>query len=68
MATWETVEKVNSRLFSEHVSHTFLDTERMQVPGGWLVRTVLYNGSGSYKGDSVSMVFVPDLSHEWKVD
>ena len=36
-----------------------LTTSRLRVPSGWIVK---YEA-----GDEVSMVFVPDPNHEWKI-
>ncbi len=35
-------------------------TERMYVPGGWLVRITFYQVG-------ISSSFVPDPDHEWKI-
>ena len=32
-------------------------TERAKIPGGWLVRSDIYEGGG--------MAFVPDPDHKW---
>lgn len=34
-------------------------TDKMEVPGGWIVRTYMRNVS------AVAMVFVPDPDHLW---
>ncbi len=36
------------------------DLERIEVPGGWLVRTGLYSDNGS-----TSICFYPDPNHLW---
>jgi len=38
-------------------------TERLHVYGGWLVRT--YFG---LPATTLSMIFVPDPDHKWKID
>lgn len=48
-------------------------TERLEVIGGWIVKTVVVNenwikGSGEQLQSSVSMVFVADSNHEWEVE
>jgi len=47
-------------------------TDRMKLPAGWLVKTT---ESIEYQTEygveyviSTSMVYVPDLNHEWKVE
>lgn len=44
----------------EVVEHGFVNTERMKVPGGWIVASWL-NGSG------VNQVFVPDPMGTWEL-
>ena len=70
MATWEIVEKTKGCGFRGDVyRNTCTITERMQVPGGWLVRTVLYNDQDGGHGASVSMVFLPKHhAFDWKLD
>ncbi len=45
---WEIIEK-----------KVLIRTERLQVPGGWLVRT--------YVSDSSGITFYPDPDHSWQV-
>lgn len=40
-------------------------TERLKVPGGWLVRSLYFE----YKtGAALHHIFVSDPAHEWKLD
>lgn len=50
---WELIES-NRGLFSD----------RLGVPGGWIVRSIIPSGN---TGASVHMIFVNDPSHEWKI-
>ncbi len=46
-------------------------SERMRVPGGWIVRstTTIYGPTtGSAGGISVSQIFIVDHTHEWKIE
>lgn len=38
-------------------------TYRMNVIGGWLVKTETYDVN-----DALAMTFVPDPNHEWKLE
>lgn len=38
-------------------------TFRMKVPGGWVVKQVIQQGTAS-----VALCFVPDPGHEWKLE
>ena len=45
------------------------DTERLEVPGGWLYRTLLYEGEKDTVDDkwiAVSMAFVPNAGENKK--
>lgn len=42
-------------------------THRAKVFGGWIVRHIREGVSDS-ECDNVTMVFVPDVYHEWKVE
>ncbi len=39
-------------------------TDRFQVPGGWIVRTISYSDYCK----SVAQTFIPDPDHSWKLD
>lgn len=39
-------------------SNGFLNLERMEVPGGWLIRT--------FGRDGVAICFYPDPAHVWQ--
>jgi hypothetical protein len=43
-------------------------SERIKVPGGWLVRTVHVEWSHGGVACATHTVFVPGLSHEWSVE
>lgn len=45
--------------------HGYGDTERLEVPGGWLYRTT-FAGADQSAPPSVAMVFVPDPAQQWK--
>jgi hypothetical protein len=52
--------------FDENAAnYTGLQTERMAVFGGWIVRTVTWNKTRS---TSESSVFVPDAEHQWVIE
>ena len=56
LVEWEIVENTDSD-----------STERLAVPGGWLVRTQAIDSDD----DSVlatALVFLPDAKHEWLAD
>jgi hypothetical protein len=38
-------------------------TQRMKVPGGWLVRTMVSEGD-----NSVSLAFIPDATWSWGIE
>ncbi len=40
-------------------------TERAKVIGGWIVRTICWDGD--YQCQSESSVFIPDPEHKWKI-
>lgn len=42
-------------------------TERLRVPGGWLVRTGLSLTNRRGLGTGVALCFLPDPEHEWEV-
>lgn len=50
---WETVEEKG-----------YDSTDRMKVPGGWLVRCT-YRG---YHGGGVHVIFLDDPAHEWTLE
>ena len=39
-------------------------TQRAKVIGGWIVKHLW----GNTEGVTSSMVFVPDIHHDWKID
>ncbi len=60
---WERIETRDSDYRDER------DTARLNVPGGWLVRErVFRTGAGSHPDTcAVSIVFVADQDHAWKI-
>ena len=40
------------------------ETDRLEVPQGWLVRTRLYYGAG---GSATHTIFIEDVVHKWKL-
>lgn len=40
-------------------------TERMEIEGGWLVRTAIFTGKVGDGSCTVAITFVPDSKHEW---
>ena len=57
---WELIDnKVNHQVLRAKVT-----TERMKVPGGWIVRTIAGNNGGAIS-TSVSQVFFEDAGHYW---
>jgi hypothetical protein len=46
-------------------------SHRLKVPGGWIVRTVLWGvegwGGPNMSAADVAQSFVPDLNHDWKL-
>lgn len=47
-------------------------SHRLQVPGGWIVRTIVKyyqsTGDGAGGGCAVEQTFVSDPNHEWKIE
>jgi hypothetical protein len=41
-----------------------VQSSRLSVPGGWIVRTVVTSGSGRV---GVVQTFVEDANHSWKI-
>lgn len=37
-------------------------SERLKVPGGWIVRSWI-----SYNGSSVHQIFIADVNHAWEL-
>ena len=53
---WEMIEYTDER--------RIFGTQRLQVPGGWLVRTGCYH----FGQVSVAIVFFADASHLWELE
>ncbi len=51
----------------EQISHVNGDscTERAKVLGGWLVKVIQF---GLVNDSAMSVTFIPDKDHKWKVD
>lgn len=49
----------------EDIDADILITERLQVIGGWIVKSSFNNSEKNMYGES--SVFVPDPNHEWKL-
>lgn len=72
MAVWEYIPtgKQSAKLIENDLDET---TERMKVPGGWLVRTTFARETyglawgllGSRMAVSTSITYYPDPSHSW---
>ncbi len=73
---WQTIELVNQLTPAPPNLGTWIRTDRAQVIGGWLVRTVLVKreivqaspGSNSEMevDTSISLTFVPDPALAWR--
>jgi hypothetical protein len=72
---WEMIEQTCPG--TSATNYQCLQTERLEVPGGWLVRSTRYDhfiiSSGTVPpiaaagaGVGVGVTFVPDPSHTWK--
>ena len=46
------------------ISSTYVESARLKVPGGWLVRTIT---SRYHAGASVAQTFVPDADYSWSL-
>lgn len=61
--TWEDIVESDEPLASLGTR-----TQRLKVPGGWLIRTTASDTySGEYPAVAVALVFVPDVAHGWKL-
>lgn len=40
---------------------------RLEVPGGWIVRTAVYMDNSAGGSCTVEQTFVSDPTHEWKL-
>lgn len=43
----------------------YTETDRLKVPGGWIVRTV---AEGRNESIGVALTFVPDPGHKWSLE
>ena len=57
---WEIVEEN----FNDTTNQTLI-IERVGIPSGWLVRSLILDAFGAIISSSITSV--PDLSHKWKV-
>lgn len=46
-------------------SNQCIETYRLKVYGGWLVRTCWFDETGNGTSRSEALVFVPDPEHKW---
>jgi len=51
-------------IYKESGSQSLSSTDRAKVYGGWIVNTRLFNGKNGHE----SMVFIPDVNHEWVIE
>lgn len=58
---WEKLSEVEDPETNET---TITTSCRLNVPGGWIIRTIIV--SRYHSGPHVSQVFVPDEAHVWK--
>jgi len=72
---WEVVELIDQLTPQQPKLGNWLKTERVSVPGGWLVRTILIRREAAQVpgsavepeyNSSVSLTFVPDASWSWR--
>lgn len=56
---WEKIAQAQDSSVTGNTTGT--TSERLKVPGGWLVRTVVVH----YRGAAVDQAFVSDPGHEW---
>jgi hypothetical protein len=67
MLVWEVIEKGSLKQGLFRLEGGLLTaTERARVHGGWLVRTLVREQAKNISL-SVSMIFVPDLEHDWEM-
>ncbi len=46
------------------------DSDRLKVPGGWIVRSRLYinDNINGLAAASVHQIFIHDIAHEWEIE
>jgi hypothetical protein len=61
---WEIIKSDINNTLSENID--IVHSDRLWVPGGWIVRTIVKH---AYSGASVhsSQMFVKDINHGWKL-
>ncbi|WP_429885749.1 hypothetical protein [Geoalkalibacter halelectricus] len=61
MPRWQPIQenKETIEIFSKH--HKHVASERLKVPGGWVVRTIANRDSVA-----IDQIFVSDPNHEWQ--
>ena len=66
---WHKIGTCNT-VKAEHVDiEESVVTQRMEVPGGWLVRSFFFKtGNNGNLAATVAQSFVPDTKHEWVVE
>lgn len=73
---WQVIEQINQLSSAPPNVGSWIRTERAQVFGGWLVRTILVKRDVVQAGPSspseleadtsVSLTFVPDAGYAWR--
>lgn len=61
IAMWE-------KIFEESVSGGGIETNRMKVPGGWIVATTMIHHVMNGAGCSVHQLFISDPEHKWTIE
>ncbi len=58
---WEKIEDNN-----------FIVTQRMKVPGGWIVRSLYSDAVSSIAGPAITcalhQLFIEDVEHSWEIE
>jgi hypothetical protein len=51
----------------EELEDHLMTTQRMRVPGGWLVRSTARESGEAEVTIAIAIVFLPDPGHEWRL-
>jgi hypothetical protein len=71
-AEFEIISKIPTRpkygelRTNQHQDMDLLITDRLKVPGGWIVRSFVQNNLGA-PAVALAQTFVPDAGQEWKI-